>query len=150
MKGTTDENLLDSAISLAENFGWRLIPVNGKKPIIRDWPNNASNDPAQLKKWWRAHPSANMGVATGAGSGVDVLDVDGEKGKRSLLELQEKYGQLPETVLRETGGGGLHYFFSHHGEDFKNSTGKIAPGLDFKTNGGQVVLPPSTHPITGR
>jgi hypothetical protein len=150
MKGITDENLLDSAISLAENFGWRLIPLKGKKPIIRDWPRNASNDAAQLKKWWRAHPGANMGVATGAASGTDVLDVDGEKGKRSLLELQEKYGQLPETVLSETGGGGLHYFFSDSGEDFKNSTGKIAAGLDFKTNGGQVVLPPSTHPGTGK
>jgi hypothetical protein len=150
MKGTTDENVLDSAILLAENFGWRLIPLNGKKPIIGRWPSRASNDAAQLKKWWSEHPRANVGAVTGAASGFDVFDVDGEKGKRSLRELEKKYGQLPKTVMSETGGGGLHYFFSHTEENFKNSTGKIAPGLDFKTDGGQVVLPPSTHPGTGK
>jgi hypothetical protein len=80
-----------------------------------------------------------------------VLDVDPDKGgDDSLRKLEEKYGQLPVTTEVLTGGGGHHYYFEHPGGSLGNSAGKLGPGLDIRADGGQVVAPPSVHPVTGR
>jgi hypothetical protein len=80
---------------------------------------------------------------------VDVLDVDPRSfGNESLWKLEEKHGELPETVLSLTGGGGAHIFFNHV-PGLKNLNGVVGGGLDLKTSGGYVILPPSHH-ISGR
>jgi P4 family phage/plasmid primase-like protien len=80
-----------------------------------------------------------------------VLDVDPDKGgDDSLRKLETQYGSLPVTAEVITGGGGHHYYFQHPGISLGNSAGKLGPGLDIRTDGGQVVAPPSVHPMTGR
>ena len=45
-----------------------------------------------------AHPGANVGIATGAISGVVVLDIDPRHGGDDTLEaLQAQYNKLPDT-----------------------------------------------------
>ncbi len=110
---------------------------------------NATSHVEQIDRWWATFPNANIGLATGEPFGVDVLDVDPrDTGSESLWELEHQYGELPSTVMSLTGGGGSH-IFGLHVAGLKNQTGQIAPGLDFKTTGGYVVLPPSRH-ISGR
>ena len=46
-------------------------------------------------------------------------------------------------MTSKTGGGGFHYFFKFE-EGIQNYTG-LRPGLDIKSNGGLIVLPPSVH-----
>ncbi|QDT68644.1 hypothetical protein MalM25_15680 [Planctomycetes bacterium MalM25] len=88
-----------------------------------------------------------MGIATGASSDFFVLDVDGEEGERSLADLIEQHGELPETVTTKTPRGGRHLYFDLPGDaDVRNSAGKLGPKLDVRGDGGYVVAPPSRLP----
>ena len=141
---------LSAALSYAAR-GWRVLPVTGKIPTLKDWPNKATTDPEPIRTWWAQQPQANVGIATGRQSHLFVLDVDPDKGgDESLRNLEAKYGPLPVTTQVITGGGGSHYYFQHPGIALGNSAGKLGPGLDIRTDGGQVVAPPSVHPVTGR
>jgi hypothetical protein len=63
-----------------------------------------------------------------------------------LRELEEKYGPLPHTITTLTGGGGEHRLFVHpRGVLISNSASALAPGIDVRTTGGQLVIPPSLH-----
>jgi putative DNA primase/helicase len=87
-----------------------------------------------------------VGLRTGAGSNLVVLDIDVKSdGEASLTALEAEYGRLPVTVTVRTGGGGRHFFFAHPGEELRNSAGKLGPGLDIRGDGGYVVAPPSRH-----
>jgi putative DNA primase/helicase len=93
--------------------------------------------------------TGGLGIATGRGSGVIVLDVDGEEGKATLQALMEKHGALPNTPMQKTPGGGYHIFFKAWGP-CKNRTGMLdKEGLDVRGDGGQVVAAPSLHPNGG-
>jgi len=118
----------------------------GKHPRTAHGFKDATTNEKQIRKWWKQWPKANIGIQTGAESGINVLDVDPRHGgARSLqrLEMMAHAGlPLCPTVL--TGGGGQHRYFSHPGVPVKNKTG-IAPGLDIRGDGGYVVAPPSRH-----
>jgi hypothetical protein len=102
----------------------------------------------QVQRWWRRWPDANVGVVTGAVSGLVVLDVDPRhRGEASLAALEGVHGAVPHTIESLTGGGGQHLYFRHPGTDVP--CGPIAPGLDVKGDGGLVVSPPSGH-VSGR
>jgi hypothetical protein len=142
--------MLEQAIAIA-NRGWRVLPVNGKHPIPDEWPTRATTDHETIRAWWAQYQYANIGIATGAQSNLLVLDVDpGKGGEESLRELEDQFGALPQTIEVVTGGGGRHIYFTDPGLPIHNSSSELAAGLDIKTNGGQVVAPPSIHPDTGR
>ena len=111
----------------------------GKHPIPRNGLKAATTDRAQIRKWWRRHPEANICIRTG--NGVVVLDVDSLK---SLTKLEEEHGPIPETLTVRTGGGGLHYFFRTD-RSIRNSVSKIGPGIDIRGEDGYVVTSPSLH-----
>ncbi len=95
----------------------------------------------QVVQWWRQRPQANISAITGALSGFVVLDIDPRNdGDASLLAL----GKLPDTPTSLTGGGGQHFFFAHPGHPITNGA-DLAPGIDFRGDGGQVIVPPSNH-----
>jgi len=101
-----------------------------------------------IRRWWGRWPDANMGVVTGAASGLVVLDVDPRHGGfDSLAVLEAVHGPIPPTVGAFTGGGGEHLYFRHP-HTFVPCR-PIAPGLDLKGDGGLVVCPPSVH-VSGR
>jgi putative DNA primase/helicase len=131
-------------------LGWRIIPLRpkDKRPLLDDWPQKATADPLSVEQWWRRWPDANIGIATGAGSGIFVLDVDAAKdGYETLEQLQDQHGVLPTTIACQTGTGGLHLYFVYpSGLTIRNSAGRLGPGLDVRGDGGYVVAPPSTHP----
>jgi putative DNA primase/helicase len=108
--------------------------------------HDATPDPDQIREWWGQYPMANIGMPTGKWTGVVVLDVDPEKGGfDSLQALIRRHGVLPWTRVAHTGGGGLHFYFEHPGIYTRSSAGKIGRGLDFRGDGGYVLLPPSVH-----
>lgn len=120
----------------------------GKHPIPDVAPHgfkDATRDPEIIERWWTEYPQANIGVATGASSGVDVLDVDPRHGgDHSLSDIESEHEHIPATVECLTGGGGRHLYFKHT-PGLRCSNGGIAPGLDFKTTGGYVVGHGSLH-----
>ena len=66
-------------------------------------------------------------------------------GEASLFALEAKHGRLPPTREVITGGGGRHLWFKYTGP-IQSTTGKIAPGIDTRGDGGYVIVPPSIHP----
>jgi len=64
----------------------------------------ATCDAVLLGRWWTQWPWANIGLRTGAQSGLLVLDVDPRHGGHErLAPLEQAYGPLPETVEALTG-----------------------------------------------
>jgi len=143
----------EEAIKLAE-LGIRVIPIKPgeKRPPMSQWQDKASNDIHVVNDWWTSQYSGyGIGIATGQTKHgrIFVLDVDDReeyKGSDTLHDLQEKYGQLPETVTAITGTGGQHLYF-YCDEDIRNDAGsRLGVGLDIRGTGGQVLAAPTIHP----
>jgi len=144
---------LEAALGYAE-AGWAVLPVaaKGKHPLTRHGVHDASVDASEIGRWWRRWPGANVGIATGARSGVAVVDVDVKGGGRaSVLALDIARHVLPPTRLAFTGGGGYHLYFRQPAKlAIPNTVGRLpnvgpAPGVDLRGDGGYVVAPPSVH-----
>jgi len=125
--------------------GFSVFPVGRDKRPLLQWKPYQKTYPTveQVDEWWRNHPDANIGVATGAVSGLVVLDADGPEGLTSLRAL----GTLATTPLSQTGRPeGFHQFFRHPGPGIiiANRAG-LRPHLDVRGDGGYVILPPSLH-----
>jgi hypothetical protein len=138
--------MLDHALALARR-GIAVFPLQPKSKI--PFPNthgclDASKDEQQIAEWWSRTPDANIGIATGAESGLWVLDIDGDDGIKSLQELMRQHGMMPRTWQASTGNG-FHLYFQHPGGRISNSRRRL-PGIDTRGDGGYVVAPPSIHP----
>jgi len=138
--------VIQTALSLAYK-GLAVFPCRPryKRPATANGVKDATTDLDTLRQWWRHEPEFNVAVATGAISGVFVLDVDGVDAEAELRRLEQKHGQLPSTVESITGRG-RHAFFKMPRSPVRNSAGKIAPGVDVRGDGGYVLVPPSMHP----
>src|SRR5579864_9401605 len=128
--------------------GCRLFPVEGKIPLVKDWPALASNRAEQIAAWKKQFPACNWGLATGPGSGVFAVDFDGEQGQASGQAWSQEHGEdWTQTRMARTARG-YHAFFRwpRTSLQIRNSASKIAPGVDVRGDGGYVVVPPSIHP----
>src|SRR5664280_923754 len=129
--------------------GFRLFPIEerGKRPLIERWPGRATCDAESLRGWMQEYPGCNWGVACGPLSGVFVLDVDGDEGQAAIRSLSERHGYDWMETLRVKTARGMHLYFCYpEGTAIRNSTSKLAPGLDIRATGGYAVVPPSIHP----
>jgi len=149
-------SLLQAAMQYA-GIGWLVLPLHNpvdgacscgracpspaKHPRTLHGLQDATIDEATIAKWWRRWPEANIGVATGAQSGIIVLDVDN---LMSLRHLEAFHGHLPETASAITGKG-KHLYFVHPIDHLSNSVNRLGPGLDIRGDGGYCVSPPSKH-----
>ena len=146
---TQVNTLLEAALSYAAR-GWRVFPVKArdKAPLTANGFKDATKDEGTIRRWFETWPNANIGIATGAVSGIIVLDVDAHgdvNGEESLASLEKELGTLPKTVEAITGGGGRHILFLYPGGAVRNRTA-LRPGLDVKADGGYIVAPQSLHP----
>jgi len=129
--------------------GWSVIPLHarGKRPAVRwqEYQHRLASE-QEVKGWFDIWPNANLGIVTGAVSGLAVLDVDPQHGGvESLQECEEVHEPLPNTVEAVTGGGGRHVYFAYPGVFIHNRVG-LKPGIDLRGDGGYIVAPPSIHP----
>lgn len=123
-----------------------MCQAKGKHPRIKNWGDEATIDTGKITKWWNDTPLANIGIPMGEKSGLVALDVDTRHGgDKSLEALVKEYGELPKTITATTGGGGKHYVFKYTDDlALKNAVG-FRDGLDVRTQGGLIVVAPSTH-----
>jgi Bifunctional DNA primase/polymerase, N-terminal/Primase C terminal 1 (PriCT-1) len=144
---TTISNLHAAALDLNRKFAIFPCQPKGKFPVTDNgFLGAVINDPDRINGWWSQIPTLNIGLATGAPSGLFVLDVDDEEGESSLRELESQHGALPPTIEAITGKGRHLYFAIGSNGPIKNSIKTIAAGLDIRGDGGYVVCPPSVHP----
>lgn len=75
----------------------------GKHPIITHGFKDASIEPQQIRTWWERWPDANIGIATGALSGLVVVDIDPRNGgDESYAKLQQELpGAFTELKRRQ-------------------------------------------------
>jgi len=104
----------------------------------------ASTDPGRIRAMLAAVPTGLLAVRTGAASNLLVVDIDPRHG-----------GTIDKTVMTvtatvATGGGGWHLHYAHPGGTIPSRPLPGRAGVDIKADGGLAVVPPSTHPDTGR
>jgi putative DNA primase/helicase len=121
-------------------FGFSVFPVKAmsKEPLV-PWKGYQTSkaSPETIQAW--ASCMHNVGIATGAISGLVVLDLDGKEAVKDA----EKFG-LPQTITALTPNG-LHLYFRHPGFKVGNRAG-LRPGWDIRGDGGYIVAPGSIHP----
>lgn len=123
----------------------------GKHPRTRNGLDDATLDEAQITEWWTRWPDANILVRTGMVGDrcLVVLDIDPKHdGDESLRMLEARHGVLPLTPRTITGSQGQHFWF-WSSKPLRNSSSKIAMGVDTRGVGGYVIVPPSNH-LSGR
>lgn len=124
-----------------------MFPVipQSKAPATKDGFYSATLDPERIKKWWG---TKDYGIGVSVPPGVIVVDFD--------ANAHEHVKDNPDTELPETWvtvtpgkGGGRHYWY-------RLPMGmKIPPmvramdGMDIRTEGSYVLVPPSGHPDGG-
>jgi hypothetical protein len=130
--------------------GFDLIPLNGvsKEPLNKDWTNRKYN-PERV-----AARSTKVGGNVGVRLRSDqlVIDVDprngGQQGFEDLcLDLGLDASVWPHVV---TGSGGSHYYLAKNPTIAVRNAIAQYPGVEFKSQGRQVVAPGSIHPDTGK
>lgn len=122
-------------------------PKPGKHPRRAAW--QATPTHASLAADARSFPGGNVGLMTGGAERLIAIDVDGAEGERDLAALEHELGALPSTLASATGGGGRHLIFVAPEwldvASVRNTAKVLAPSVDIRANGGQVVAPPSRH-----
>ena len=145
--------MLQAALGYAQ-LGIRVIPIKPgmKYPPINEWQNQATTNPDTITEWWTdTYHGYGIGIATGRTTNghIFVLDVDDRdeyKGSDTLHDLEQTYGQLPETVEATTGTGGRHLYYYSPTEIRNNAGTRLGKGLDIRGEGGQVLADPTLHP----
>lgn len=130
--------ILNSALQYLSK-GKSVIPVGVNKIPLVPWKEYQSRLPTEqeVTAWWKEYPNANVGIVTGEISGLTVIDV--EKGG--------EWKHFPPTTTIQTGGGGVHLYYSYAPIENK---ARVFPLTDVRGNGGYIVAPPSIHASGGK
>lgn len=119
----------------------------GKHPRVARGLKEASRDLAKIEAWFGEDaPPANIGVVTGEISGITVIDIDigeGKFGAESWAEAIKDHGE-PQTLMAETGSGGMHVVFKYNSA-LKTASNVLGKGVDCRNDGGYIVAAPSRH-----
>ena len=138
-------------------LGFKVFPLaNGtKRPAIEGWKARATREVEQIRDWWAGgeFTGCPVGIATGPGSGLWVLDLDrknGVDGFASLRDLAERHGSaladFTGTMTVATPSGGAHLYFRWdetvlRQKGVHNSSGLLGPGIDVRGVNGLVKAP---------
>lgn len=147
-----ETTLADAALRYA-NLGIPVFPCvpGGKQPLTSNGFHDATSSTGTVHNWWQRNPDANIGLPSGAVTGVVVVDVDVhaeasgfEAFERARSDgLADGWGWFVRTP-----SGGLHaYYPAADGE--QRSWQAPRARVDFRGDGGYVIAPPSQITIGG-
>lgn len=159
-----DTEIHKAAVEYA-NKGWHVFPLHtvdkeghcscgnltcgdaGKHPRVARGLKEASRDLEKIEEWFgKDAPPSNIGVVTGEISGITVIDIDigeGKFGADSWAEAIKDHGE-PQTLMAETGSGGMHVIFQYNSA-LKTASNVLGKGIDSRNDGGYIVAAPSRH-----
>lgn len=154
--------MADAALWYATTLRWPIFPLReGEKVPLKGSRGfkDATCDVDLIRRWWTAHPEANIAVPTGprdqGGCGLDVIDIDGPVGNLSYADMRHAHcppdccaetfcpamGDIPPVQAIAHTPHGRHMWITASGD---GNTTSLAPGIDYRGQGGYVVVPPST------
>ncbi|WP_417392018.1 bifunctional DNA primase/polymerase [Gimesia sp.] len=128
------ETVISHAVKYSDYFKLAVLPLSSsKKP-----PMDYSWQPLQNRRMTvpeiRTCPVwENVGIVTGAISGIAVIDCD-------TVETANRFWNLRPTPVVVQTPKGFHFFYKHPGQPVKTCQ---AVGFDIRGDGGYVVAPPS-------
>lgn len=106
-------------------------------------------DAEQARQRWAGLRPGQVNIGIVPAAAMIVLDIDPRNGGHdALARLEQAHGGLPDTLSAHTGGGGEHRWWQTSGRTGWKAS--IGPGLDIKTAGGFLVVPPSQHANEGK
>lgn len=127
--------------------GWRFFPVPSSKHLPVTHANlmqAATNNLQQLRRWARVY--SNWALVTGPTSGVFVLEVDGDAGLTSLLDLCGDDWSWLDTLRSMAGKQRWITFAWPQGLSQISRGQQFAKGLRIIGEGDWVLIPPSREP----
>jgi len=145
---------LARAAAVFADAGVPIFPCapGGKQPITSRGFHDATTHLGQIEAWWARFPEANIGMPTGAASGLVVVDVDvhGPVNGYEALARAQRAGLVsgPEVVARSPSGG-LHLYFPASPGVQQRSWQAGRAGVDFRGDGGYIIIPPSHRRANG-
>jgi hypothetical protein len=156
---------LDAALDYVMKYGWASFPArmeNGKKYSWlwaghapgQDENWGATRDPEQLRKnFSNSKYKSKCGVGIPCGIDNDIFDIEvdtlkghDKDGLASLQVMQDKYGELPPTLMQESPSGSVHRIYKHPGNGIKIKNGDSIhgyEGVDCLGDGGMFIAAPS-------
>lgn len=145
-------DLASAALTLA----LARVPVfpcvrGGKQPMTAHGFHSATIDPQQVERWWTRTPDANIGIPTGANSGLVVVDVDvhpGGDGFRAFSRVTEMGLTQRWAWMVRTPSGGMHAYFAATPGEEQPCWSVASKHIDFRGDGGYIVAPPSAVTIS--
>ena len=142
-------------------FGFKLVPLNGKVPIGEAWNSDANliGTAQGARDYWTRNPRHNVGACLGP-SGLVSLDADYADGAQTVLAAEgvdlERLMAVTPTIM---GRAPRLEFKAPQGIELGRKSivwPPKAPGekpitvLEFRAGRVQDVLPPSIHPVKRR
>lgn len=126
-----------------------IIPCDGKATHITKWQRYSERltTEHEIDAWERAYPDKNLTLVLGPASGIIAIDVDINDSLISKI--------VPASTVERFGSKGCVRFFKYNKEakEFKSQKiyyGKKHTVLELFIDSGNVLLPPSIHPDTGK
>jgi RecA-family ATPase len=109
------------------------VEEGGKRPLITNFPERATSDPAQITAWWKDIFTGevfnhNIGVLT---TNLIVVDIDEKNGKNGIAGYASINGHY-DTLTISSPNGGYHCYF--YGDRVVSSTVDLAgiSGVDIR------------------
>lgn len=119
-----------------EDYELPVIPLSGKRPIIKDWSKFCSQMPTEEEvSGWSINN--NIGLCLGPESGIIALDID--------TDDKETLKKCPQSPVVKRGKKGETRLFKYNGEE---AIKRHDLSIEVLSLGNQTVMPPSIHPDT--
>jgi hypothetical protein len=112
------------------------IPMAGSRGFL-----DATTDEAQIRLWWEANPTANIGLAT---AGLCAIDFDLDDDETWFRSAGVQAMVCASPMRQRTPSGGMHVLFKQPADThWRISASVLANAVDVRADGGYIVAAPS-------
>jgi len=149
----TEPALAHAAIRFA-NLGIPVFPCvpGGKQPLTPNGFHDATSSARIVHHWWQRTPGANVGLPTGARTGILVVDIDVHTGGSGFAAFERaRFDGLTDNWgwMVRTPSGGIHAYYPAGTDHGQRSWQVPSAHIDFRGDGGYVIAPPSRIVVDG-
>jgi hypothetical protein len=137
----------EHALKMSE-YGFEIIPVEGKEAKLPKWPTKGRSTKDGVKRWAKLYPNHNYAIIC-SGFFVLEIDLDGADFPCELDHIRDILGPFEPGFMVKTGrkGGGYHIYCYSKGREIPKQD--LTDLTQIRGVNHYVVGPGSIHPKTG-